>query len=260
MSPGDTLLTLSVVSHGQGELLAQLLDDLARCPTARAARVLVTLNQPHEPFDAGRHPALRIEVLRPARPRGFGANHNAAFARCDTHWFAVLNPDLRLPRDPFPALLDAARRHPDAALLAPHVLGPDGVTPEDAVRGHLSPGSLLARHFFGRRRLPPPDTPARRGGAFFWMAGMCLMLRSDAFHSLGGFDERFFMYCEDCDLSVRLWLAGHALLPVPGAQVVHAARRASRRSLRSLGWHLTSLGRLWTSAAYRELSRELARH
>ncbi len=83
-----------------------------------------------------------------------------------------------------------------------------------------------------------------------WLAGMCLLARSAAFDAVGGFDPRFFMYMEDADLSLRLRLAGWAVRQVDSATVVHAARRASRRSARHLRWHVTSLARHWLSAAY----------
>lgn len=243
-------LTLSVVSHGHEALLERLLKDLANWPEARAAKVVVTLNRSGEPFDAAAHPALRIEVLRSARPQGFGANHNAALAHCRTPWFLVLNPDLRLPSNPFPALLAAAHCWPEAALLAPRVMGSDGRTVEDSVRAHLTPASLIQRRLCGKREPVHPDALAKRGGPFYWLAGMFLMLRCDALRAVGGFDERFFMYCEDYDLSARLWLAGHALMQVSDATVVHAAQRASHRSVRAMSWHLRSLARVWTSPAY----------
>jgi hypothetical protein len=83
-----------------------------------------------------------------------------------------------------------------------------------------------------------------------WLAGMCLVMNSEAFGSVGGFDERYFLYCEDTDLCLRLQLAGWRLRHVPNVRVVHDARRASHRALRPFLWHVTSLLRLWTSSPY----------
>lgn len=242
-----TDLTLSIVSHGHGELLALLLADLAALPAARQARILLTLNLHDEPFDAEAHAPLQIEMLRNPRPQGFGANHNAALRRCTTSWFAVLNPDLRLPDNPFPALFEAARCIPDVALLAPRVLSPGG-TLEDSVRGNLTPYSLIKRRLLGQRAPRDVSAPVRCGEPFCWFAGMFLMLRADAMRAVGGFDERFFMYCEDYDLCARLYLAGHTLALVPEAQVIHAAQRDSHRAIRALLRHVRSLLRVWTSS------------
>lgn len=242
-------LTLSIVSHGHGPLLRRLLGDIAALPDAAAARVIVTLNLADEPFDATEFPTLQLQVVRNREPRGFGANHNAAFRLCETAWFAVLNPDLRLPHDPFPALFDTAARTPRIAAVAPRVLSSSGL-PEDAVRSNLTLASLVARRVLARRRPLQVADPAQRGQRFYWLAGMFLLLRAESYRTVGGFDERYFMYCEDYDLCARLYMAGYALAVARGASIVHDAQRDSHRSLRHLRWHLASLLRVWRSRSF----------
>jgi hypothetical protein len=67
---------------------------------------------------------------------------------------------------------------------------------------------------------------------------------------VGGFDEGFFMYCEDFDICARLRLAGWPLAFMPQVQVVHAAQQLSHRSLRHFRWHISSLARMWSSANF----------
>lgn len=240
-------LTLSVVSHGHGALLWRLLDDLQHHPSLRGARVIVTLNVP-EDFNRARWPGLDLLVLRNEQPQGFGANHNAAFRQATGRWFGVLNPDLRLPDDPFPTLLAAAGAQARPGLVAPRIVDPEG-RDEDSVRANLTPWSLLRRRFDpGAGRV----SVAADGGApvFFWLAGMFLLFSVDAYRRISGFDERFFLYCEDYDICARLRLAGADIAIVPGATVVHEAQRDSRRSSRHLRWHLASLARVWTSPVF----------
>ncbi len=242
-------MTLSIVSHGHGPLLERLLHDLAALPGVSQSQLIVTLNLADETFDAAAFAPLRIQVIRNAQPRGFGANHNVAFRHCKTPWFAVLNPDLRIPKDPFPALFEAEARWPQVALLAPRVLGPSGV-PEDAVRANLTPASVLARRLSGHREPLAVTGPARIGAGFYWLAGMFLLLRARAFRAVNGFDERYFMYCEDYDLCARLYSAGHWLALEPQATVIHDAQRDSHRSAKHLRWHVASLARVWSSSAF----------
>lgn len=244
------MLTLSVVSHGQGLLLDRLLTQLDRQPSLADVQVVVTLNLADEPFDASRYPRLSIVALRNAQPRGFGANHNAAFRFCQTTWFGVLNPDLTLPDgEPFTQLMLSGATAERVAAIAPRIVNARGQS-EDSVRANLTPWSLAARQLFGRRKAVAVQGITRRGEPFFWLAGMCLLLDAAAFRSIGGFDERFFLYCEDFDLCARLYNANYAIKLEPRTRLVHEAQRNSHRSLRHLRWHLVSLAKVWTSAAF----------
>lgn len=253
-----TALTLSIVSHGHEALLRRLLGQLDQQPSLAGTRVVVTLNLADEPFDATPYQSLHIVVRRNEVPLGFGANHNAAFASCDTPWFGVLNPDLSiLEREPFSAALALGQAHEDIGVVAPRVLGGTGA-PEDSVRANLTPWSLLRRRLLGDRG-PELREIAKPGSTFFWVAGMCLLLPSDAYRRVGGFDERFFLYCEDYDLCARLYNQGYAIAVVPDACIVHEAQRDSHRSLRHLRWHLVSLLRVWTSAAFWRVTLKVGR-
>jgi hypothetical protein len=242
--------TLSVVSHGHGPLLDKLLRDLAQQQGIDEHLVVVTLNLADEVFDEAAHPGLRLRVVRNTTPKGFAANHNAAFRQSVGTWFAVLNPDLRLPD---PETLRRLFRSPAAgsgvALRAPVVLDSAG-RPEDSVRQNLTPWSLLRRAAGLDRRPRQPRGPIRRGEPYFWLAGMLLVIDRAAYRQIGGFDERYFLYCEDCDLSARLYVAGFTLEVDRAVQVIHDAQRDSHRSLMHLRWHLTSLAKYWTSKAF----------
>lgn len=244
------LLTLSIVSHGHAALLQRLLGDLESSAELRGVTVIVTLNRADEDIDTTAYPALHLVVVRNRTPEGFGRNHNRAFAHCTTPWFAILNPDLRIAEARcFSKLLDVAREVPHCALLGPAVCSPSGDL-EDSVRANLTPASLLRRALRGPGRAPDTRAPARRGERFYWLAGMFLLVDASVFRSLHGFDERYFLYCEDYDLGARTYNAGHAVAHVPHVAVVHDARRDSHRSPRYLGLHVSSLLRVWTSQAF----------
>lgn len=80
-----------------------------------------------------------------ASPKGFGANHNAAFRYCDSPYSCVENSDVRLVNEPFPALI-ACMDDPKAGLVAPRVIDAAGNW-EDCARYFPAPSSLAARMF-----------------------------------------------------------------------------------------------------------------
>lgn len=245
--PGEPMphappLVLSVVSHGQRDLVARLLSDLAthvRTPF----RLILTENIPETPDFPVASYRFPIELIRNAARKGFGANHNAALARSGDGWFCVLNPDIRLSADPFPALLELVQdKHIGVA--APVVTGPD-LVPEDHARAFPSMFTLIAKAFGHRPRHNPPSGAS----VYFpdWVAGMFMLLRCDTLRSLGGFDERYFLYYEDVDLCARIRDRGLEVAVCAGATVIHDARRASRRNLRYAAWHLRSAARFLAS-------------
>ena len=83
-----------------------------------------------------------------------------------------------------------------------------------------------------------------------WVNAACLVLPQPVWQALKGFDEAYFMYCEDVDLCLRLRRSGWELSRA-AVRVVHAGQRASHRRWDHLYWHVTSLLRLWRSPAYR---------
>ncbi len=248
LPPVNGVLTVSIVSHGQADLIDGLIRQLARqTAPGLISRVVLTLNLPENiPDDWSRLGKFKLSVIRNRQPAGFATNHNRALAGQTEGAVAVLNPDLTLEGDPL-SLLCAAALAPGVGLAAPIVMEACG-RPADSARDLLTPFSVISRTLPGRRQ--PSASPA-------WYAGMCMVLPASAWSLVGGFDERYRMYCEDFDLCARLRLAGLSLVQVPQARLLHAARRSSHRSLRPLSWHLASLWRVWRSSAYHNYRRLL---
>ena len=176
---------------------------------------------------------------------GFGANHNQAFGHCATPWFLVLNPDIRFDRDILAPLVGQAR--PDSGLLTPRILEPGKDEPEQH-RAIITPHEILVRRRPGYQRPAVPH----------WIPGLFMLFRSDAYREVGGFDERFFMYGEDFDICARTQLAGWKLQVAEDLLARHDAQRASRTSHRHLYWHVTSLLKVWSSAAFWRYRRLVA--
>lgn len=243
-------VTVSVVSHRHGKQVLGLLGKIhALCPL-HVGHVVLTLNVPEPALLAqlnARQWAFELTLLQNPQPKGFGANHNAAFAHHSLSFFCVVNPDIDFDLDPFGELIRPLT-DPLAGCSFPVQVDEAGHL-QDHARSLPSPAALLERYNpFGVARqvrsLPTPD----------WVNGAFMLFRTEVFRQLGGFDMRYFMYCEDVDICLRLQLAGLCLLP-SDAQVTHAAHRNSRVNPRHLAWHVASLLRLWTSTSYRAFVR-----
>lgn len=242
-------LTISIVSHGHGECLSRLLGDIESQDIRAHLNVLITLNLPGEMLDISPYPNIALEVIKNVSSAGFGHNHNVAFKKCQTKYFLILNPDVRLRgTNDLRSLLDSVRAQGGDGLWAPLITNSSGVL-EDSVRHNLSPLSIV-------KRVLRCETPISRDAAstdhhsFFWVAGMAMLVTSDAFKLVEGFDERFFLYCEDYDLCARLYATGVPIRCLSQATFIHDAQRDSHRSMKFLRLHVTSLLKVWLSRAY----------
>lgn len=245
MSNGP-LLAISVVSHQHDALLRPLLDDIAGLSEQLPIELLLTENVPGKLEELATQAGVRYQLIRNSEPRGFGANHNAAFALSRAPYFAVLNPDLRLLSDQgLSRLVDQLKTRPGVA--GPRVLAPGG-TVEDSARHVPTMRRLVQRTVFGRRAAD--YDPSIMVQSVDWLAGMCLVFDRESYTAVGGFDERYHLYCEDVDVCLRLHLAGRSVSWVQSAAVVHDAQRRTRVDARHFRWHLASMMRLMTSVAY----------
>jgi len=231
-------IAVSIVSHQHGVLVDSLLYRLSEISSPHVARVILTQNvpeaMPREP-DAGW--SFSLEVVRNDFPQGFGANHNKALKNAREDFFCIMNPDVVLfENDIFERLLYAASSD-CAGCIYPRQIDEDGKL-QDIERDIPTFFSLLMR--YARRR---PETGRD------WVNAAFLLLPSKVWRALGGFDVRYFMYCEDVDFCLRLRLLGWKLVAAP-VTVGHAGQRASHRNARHFFWHVSSLLRLWTSPVF----------
>jgi N-acetylglucosaminyl-diphospho-decaprenol L-rhamnosyltransferase len=232
-------LVVSIVSHAHGELVQGLLLQLAQWSAHSVTRVVLVQNVvepvPQPPLSGW---PFKFDVVVNEVPRGFGANHNRALGGAAEDFLCVLNPDVKLlaQDDPFDDLI-AACAVQTAGCAYPTQIDEQGHI-QDSEREVPTPLSLIRRRLLGRRETRVD-----------WVNAACLVVPTSVWRDLGGFDERYFMYCEDVDFCLRLRLHGLLLVKAP-ARIVHAGQRASGRSVRHFAWHVRSLVRLWLSPVY----------
>lgn len=154
---------------------------------------------------------------------GFGRANNLGFSKVAGETLLLLNPDTELRPGALAALLGALESMPGTGLVGARLLDSDGGNQLTSIHPAPTPWNCAVDCDWIRRRWwrikgPGPDSPPVEVEA---VSGACMMLRSELFRRLGGFDPRYFMYAEDMDLCHRIRQAGWAIRHVPGAVVVH---------------------------------------
>lgn len=129
--------------------------------------------------------------------RGFAAGMNIALSESVTAGFdatLVINNDAVIDNEAVAYLVDVLEKYPRAGLAAPRIVQPDGTAESEG--GYLMPVLGMTSHRALVKREPDFITWA------------CVLVRTEALNDVGMLDERFFMYWEDVDFSLRLRAAG----------------------------------------------------
>ena len=223
---------------------------------------VIVVDHESTPGQAGRlrarHPRVTF-VMSDANP-GFAAGVNAGARLASGRHFLLLNPDTRIQPDAIPSMRDYLDRHPEIGVVGPRIVDSDGTIQQSArafprlLTGLAGRTSPLTRVWPGNpwsRSQLLARAASSEPVVVDWVAGSCLMARSEAFRAVGGFDESFFLYWEDADFCKRLAEAGWPTAYLPAAAVMHLVGRSSRHArARSI--------RAFHASAYRYFARHSA--
>ena len=213
-------------------------DTLRGCvePLAALPGVRVTVVDNACPDDSGATVEdLAIELIRAPRNGGFSYGCNLGAAGATAPYLLFLNPDARIDAEALAALIAVLRDDEGTGLAGPRILDDDGSL-SYSLRRFPRLRSTFAQALFLHRVFPLKpwtDELVRDHGAYDraataeWLSGACMLVRRSAYEAIGGFDEGFFLYCEDTDLCLRLWQAGYCVRYEPAAVVHHVGGASS---------------------------------
>jgi GT2 family glycosyltransferase len=192
----------------------------------------------------------RVEYIFNGSNLGFGAGHNLAMQKAlsVSRYHLVLNPDVRFFPGTLEKLVYVMDRMPDIGALMPRVLFPDGSdqrlckrlpTPVDLFSRRFLPPALGGIFGYSPDQYELRDFAPERSIDVPVISGCCMLLRNSVLERAGLFDERFFMYMEDVDLSRRI--ADHGRVHyAANATIEHGYQKGSYANLRLAWYHIRS--------------------
>ena len=220
--PATPKVSVLVVAYQSGPHLAHCLEAL-QAQTLPAHEVVLVDNASTDgaPLAAiAAHPEVRF--FEAGSNLGFAAGMNLAARHARGDWLALINPDAFADPDWLARLLAAADAFPRVRCFTSRQLLADDPGKLDGLGDVMSISGFPWRG--GYRH---PDPGAIPPGEVFSACGGAMMISTDLFARMGGFDERLFCYGEDVDLGYRLRLAGEPTVLVPDAVVRHHGGTAS---------------------------------
>lgn len=201
---------------------------------------LCVLDNSPKPLAHSLQDPSRVTFRFCGRNLGYGRAHNIALRAASgrAKYSLVMNTDIRYTADAVVRLIALLDTRPTAGMVSPQILYPDGSL-QYVCRLLPTPANMILRRFL------PRSTWTERADARYelrgwdhncianipYFQGSFMLMRTDLCTSLGGFDERFFIYGEDIDLTRRFHEISETLY-VPDVSITHEYRRYSNRSIR----------------------------
>jgi len=258
------LVSVAIVNWNAAAELEGCLRSLYRYHTGLALDVWVVDNaSPDASVAMLKENFPGVRLIENSENLGFAAACNQALAKIDPQspYVLVLNPDVVFTESSLAILLDFFKARPEAQVVTPRVLGPDGRLQRVCRRREPTPGSMLAR-LLGLAALFPNSH--KFAGYTYGnlseslthsvdaVSGSFMFFRREVLAAVGGFDERFFMYAEDLDWCRRARQKGFNIFYHPATSVLHLKGASSgRRALKSQ-WHLHRTAYFYLQKHYRD--------
>lgn len=232
---GDTTVDAVVVSYNSRDHLRASVGALAEL---RGVRTIVVDNASID-GTAESISDLSVTIIRRADNGGFALACNEGMAAGSAPFVLFVNPDAVVSEAALRLLVHALEEAPELGAVAPRIEHPDGGL-AFSLRRFPDLLSTCAQALYLHRMFPHAawateivrdEDRYRRAHLPEWVSGACILARRATMEEIGGWDERFFLYCEDTDLCLRLRAAGHPVAFEPDAVVVHEEGASSNPAL-----------------------------
>lgn len=250
-------ISACIVSYnGFDEVCTAVRSILAQCEGADLTLYLVDNASPDgtgeklaaEDFGPG------VQVICLPENKGFGAGHNAVLPLLNSDYHFVINPDITLREPVMENICAWLDGHPEAVMATPRMFFPDGreqILPKRKpnVLGLLARQGVPGLKKFGDR-YAMLDEDLSKPTPIEFCTGSFFCIRTETFRKIGGFDEGYFMYVEDADITQKARREGLVYF-LPQFSACHAWHRAPGRQLRPFIQQLRSMGRYFCKWGFR---------
>lgn len=240
----EALVHVVTVSYYSGTYLTRMLQSI---PAATSRPVVVTVaNNAADDTSLEKsvgESGTPASILQVGSNRGYGGGINAAAAReaGKSDWILVTNPDLVFEPGAIDALVAVGSSDDKIGVVGPLIRTPTNEVYPSARKlpslrtgiGHALFSGIWKSNPWTRSYRSDRESPPRERDAG-WVSGACMLIRTEAFERIGGFDDKFFMYFEDVDICARLNAAGWRVVYGPSAEVQHFGAHATTRVNRAM--------------------------
>ena len=236
-------ITIGVVTYNNADEIGELLDSITECSSFHDLTVYLYDNASTD-NTAGvvkeKYPWVRL--IKGKKNLGFGRAHNEIIKLVKSKYHIIVGPDVNIHTDTITDAVKYLDDNPDIAVLTPFVLNPDGTQqylPKRNPKLKYLLGGTFENKFKWAARLRAEytlkDKVITEPIDVEFCTGAFMFTRTDMLIGVGGFDDRYFLYSEDADLTRKLRSIGRAVY-VPNIRITHKWHRDNRRWRKKTFW------------------------
>jgi len=178
----------------------------------------------------------QVKLIESKDNLGFGLGNNIAVEQATNDYVMLFNSDAVLQMNTAQGLLDYLAAHPDVSCVTPRVVLPKSLTIQPKTFGFLPTVKTVFMQSTGLNQLFPNtaffqgidgDHRWQREMEVGWVSGVCMLMKREDYLAVGGFNARYFMYCEDIDLCIKLSRLGKIVL-LDDFDIIHHGGASSK--------------------------------
>ncbi|HCL6625632.1 TPA: glycosyltransferase family 2 protein [Citrobacter amalonaticus] len=247
------MMFISIVSHGHAELIINL-----KCLSRLSAEheVILTDNVGESILEIYCR-NNNIHYIKNNPKKGFGENNNQNFKYAinklemkPDDYFVVLNPDVLIEPESMAEVINIVRSN-DVSISTINLVKPNNAY-DCNIRKFPTFFNFIESYLFGKNSTIIDKSKITSDQYVDWASGSFLAIKAITYEKVGGFDERYFMYCEDLDLCKRISkITQEKVFYINSIKAIHHAAHNNRRLFsKHFLWHLKSVLRYCLISKY----------
>ncbi|WP_017221051.1 glycosyltransferase family 2 protein [Moritella dasanensis] len=255
---------ISIVSHNHIEIIKKL-NCLKQLSNDKSIEIVVKENTRDDNYAYYKSISVNYINNSDLLGKGFGENNNIIFNYCidklnmmNDDIFIVLNPDVYITEHSLKSLVDKMIFFNDKFVAINLFKDFEEKTYDNSIRKFPSFYSFFSSLVFSKNNTTYNKLDINNRSDVEWGAGSFLAFRTSHYKLLKGFNEKYFMYCEDIDICYRSYIVGHSLVYYPDVKAIHLAKHENRKLCsKHFFWHIKSAMRFIFYKAFNDFKKKI---
>lgn len=223
------LVSIIIVNWNGAEILPECLTSLRKQTYKNREIIIIDNNSADESVNIIKQ-FHEVTLIESKKNLGFAGGNNAAFKHAKGKYILLLNTDTTSTKDFLKKLVDAMEKNPTLGAVQPKFLYDNDDFPEkniiNSIGCYLTSTGFLYYPGYGKK-----DTLAiyNKKRDIFSAYGACMLIRKEVIDKIGLFDGDYFMYFEETDFCMRVWLSGWQIAYIPDVLIYHKGGVSSKK-------------------------------